>query len=153
LAAQRERVSRFWYDTPEATAARGLRASGREGEAFAVLERAVRAHPDSPPLLRELYRLYQAAGLTDLCFRPLRQIEKLAAARGVEDQWVIGELARLCEQLGRDNPGMFDRALRYWARLEAATGVSYARERASAMASKTLREGGFNDPAADEACA
>jgi len=151
LAAQRDRVSRFWYDTPEATAARGLRAAGRVGEAFAVLDRAVRAHPDSPALLRELYRLYEAAGLTDLCFRPLRQIEKMAAARGDEDPWVLEALARTCERLGRDSPALFDRALRYWDRLEAATGVSYARERAAAMATKSLRDGGFAGAADDGA--
>jgi hypothetical protein len=151
LAAQRDRVSRFWYDTPEATAARGLRAAGRVREAFAVLDRAVRAHPDSPALLRELYRLYEATGLTDLCFRPLRQIEKLAARRGADDPWVLGELARVCERLGRDDPALFERALRYWDRLEAATGVSYARERSAAMATKSLRDGGFAGAADDGA--
>jgi hypothetical protein len=149
LAAQREKLSRFWYDTPEATTARGLRAAGRLDDAFAVLDRAVRVRPDSPALLRELYRLYEVAGLTDLCFRPLRQIEKLSAARGAEDAWVLEALARLCERLGRDNPALFDRAIRYWDRLEAATGVSYARERAAAMATKTLREGGFTGAAGD----
>src|SRR5581483_997301 len=125
---------RFWRDTPETTAARGLRAAGRFADAFAILDRAVRARPDSPELLRELYRLYDAAGLTDLCYRPLRQIEKLAAARGVPDPWVLETLARVCERLGRRDSAMFDRALGYWTKLEAATGVSYARERAAAMA-------------------
>jgi hypothetical protein len=143
LSAQRERLTRFWYDTPETTAARALRTAGRAAEAFALLDRAIRARPDSPELLRELYRLYEAAGLTDLCYRPLRQIEKLAAARGRSDQWVLETLARLCERLSRHRPDMFEKAMRYWEKLEEATGVSYARERAAAGARRTLREGGF----------
>ena len=75
--------------------------------------------------------------------------EKLAAARGTADPWVLEALAKLCERLARGDPAMLDRALRYWDRLEAATGVSYARERAAAMAAKTLREGGFPGSAGD----
>jgi hypothetical protein len=33
--------------------------------------------------------------------------------------------------------------MRYWEKLEEATGVSYARERDAAGARRTLREGGF----------
>lgn len=151
FGAQKAKLSRFWYDTPETTHARGLRTAGRFADAFAVLDRAVRARPDSPELLRELYRLHDAAGLHDLCYRPLRQIEKLAEARGAPDPWVLEELARLCERLGATDPAMFDRAMRYWEKLEAATGVSYARERAAAMATRALRDGGFTAPASDEA--
>jgi hypothetical protein len=143
LGAQKQRLARFWYDTPEATSARGLRAAGRTDEAFAVLDRAVRARPDSPELLRELYRLYDAVGLTDLCYRPLRQIEKLAEVRGGTDTWVLEALARVCGRLGRKRPGMSERAIGYWSKLEKATGVSYAKERDAVRAAKTLREGGF----------
>jgi hypothetical protein len=143
LEAQRQRLRRFWYDTPEATTARSLRAAGRTSEAFDVLDRAIRVRPDSPTLLRELYRLYEAAGLTDLSYRPLRQIEKLAAARGESDTWVLQALARVCERLGELNPAMFDRAAVYWTKLETATGVSYARERSAVHASRALRDGGF----------
>lgn len=143
FGAQRERLKRFWYDTPETTTARVLRTSGKPEEAFSVLNRAIRARPDSPDLLRELYRLYDSVGLHELCFRPLRQIEKLANARGGADTWVLETLARLCEQLGKQRPSMFDRAINYWNKLERATGINYARERAAAMASRTLCEAGF----------
>jgi hypothetical protein len=143
LGAQRLRLSRFWHDTPETTAARGLRTTGRFRDAFAILEQGIRSRPDSPGLLRELYRLYEAAGLTELCYRPLRQIEKLASARGAADPWVLETLARLCERLSLQRPEMFDRAIGYWNELEAATGVSYARERAAFMATRALREGGY----------
>ncbi len=143
LGAQKERLKRFWYDTPETTSARVLRNAGRPQEAFAVLDRALRARPDSPDLLRELYRLYDSIGLYDLCFRPLRQIEKLANARGGSDTWVLETLARLCEQLGRKRPSMFDRAISYWTKLERATGMNYAREKAATMACRTLCESGY----------
>jgi hypothetical protein len=143
LGAQRDRLRRFWLDTPETTAARSLRAAGRPEEAFAVLDRAIRARPDSPDLLRELYRLYDAIGFIDLCFRPLRQIEKLATARGQQDNWVLETLARLCERLGRDSPSMIDRAISYWSKLEAATGISYSRQKTDALAIRALREGGY----------
>ena len=143
LGAQRERLQRFWYDTPEATAARALRAAGRPGEAFAVLDRAIRARPDSPQLLRELYRLYESVGLSDLCYRPLRQIEKLAATRGAPEVWALEALARVCERLGGQNPDLFNRAVRYWDKVEAATGVCRARERAAVLATRALRESGF----------
>ena len=48
LESQRDRLKRFWYDTPETTNARNLRTAGRPEEAFTVLERAIRARPDSP---------------------------------------------------------------------------------------------------------
>jgi tetratricopeptide (TPR) repeat protein len=143
LEAQRDRLKRFWFDTPETTAARSLSAAGRPNDAFAILDRAIRARPESPQLLRELYRLYEAVGLIDLCHRPLRQIEKLAIARGTADAWVLETLARLCERLGKSQPGMFDRAIAYWNKLEALTGVSHARERAAALAIRTIREGGY----------
>jgi tetratricopeptide (TPR) repeat protein len=143
FGAQKERLKRFWYDTPETTSARVLRNAGRQAEAFAILDRALRARPDSPDLLRELYRLYDSIGLYDLCFRPLRQIEKLANARGGSDTWVLETLARLCEQLGRKRPSMFDRAMNYWTKLELATGVNYAREKAATMACRTLCESGY----------
>ena len=149
LGAQKQRLSRFWYDTPEATAARGLRAAGKLDEAFAILDRAIRAHPDSPELLRELYRLYDAAGLHDLCYRPLRVLEKLAFDRGSPDTWVLETLARVCEKLGRHRPGMIDRAVGYWSKLEKVTGVSYARERNAVLGLRGLREGGFT-PATDD---
>lgn len=143
LGATKNRLTRFWYDTPEATSARGLRTAGRVDEAFAVLDRAIRAHAESPELLRELYRLYEAVGLWDLCYRPLRQIEKLAAARGGADTWVLETLARVCARLGRTRAAMSDRAVGYWSKLEKATGVSYAKERNAVQAARTLREGGF----------
>ncbi len=52
-------------------------------------------------------------------------------------------LAKLCERLGRERPEMFDRAVGYWSKLEAATGVSYARQREDVMARRTLHEGGY----------
>jgi hypothetical protein len=143
LDAQRDRLRRFWYDTPETTAARSLRTAGRLDEAFGVLDRAIRARPDGPELLRELYRLYDAVGFIDLCFRPLRQIEKLAQARGSPDTWVLETLARVCERMGREKPSMIDRAIHYWNKLEAATGVSYSRNRTDAMALRALHEGGY----------
>ena len=144
IGAQRERLKRFWLDTPETTSARVLRTAGRPEDAFAVLDRAIRSRPDSPDLLRELYRLYDSVGLYDLCFRPLRQIEKLANARGGTDTWVLETLARLCERLGRKRQGMFDRAISYWTKLERATGVNYAREKAATMANRTLCESGYS---------
>jgi hypothetical protein len=142
IESQRDRLRRFWLDTPETTSARGLRAANRADEAFAVLDRAIRARPDGPELLRELYRLYDALGFTDLCFRPLRQIEKLAEARGAPDPWVLEELARLCERLGPTRPGMFDRAIGYWTKLESATGMSCTRQRSNVLALRTLHERG-----------
>jgi hypothetical protein len=130
--------------------ARVLRTTGRPDEAFTVLNRALRARPDSPNLLRELYRLYDAVGLHDLCFRPLRQIEKLANSRGGADTWVLETLARLCERLGKQRPGMFDRAISYWNKLERATGINYAREKAATMASRTLVESGFAKISGDD---
>jgi hypothetical protein len=150
LESQRARLNRFWYDTPETTAARGHRSAGRVAEAFEVLDRALRARPESPELLRELYRLYESVGLVDLCYRPLRQIEKLAAAQGRTDTWVMEALARLFERMGREKPGMFNRAVEYWQKLESATGVSYARERAAAMANRALVQGGFSRSVGDE---
>ena len=149
LDAQRDRLRRFWLDTPETTAARSLRTAGRMDEAFAVLDRAIRARPDGPELFRELYRLYEAAGFTDLCYRPLRQIEKLAQARGAPDTWVLETLARVCERMGRERPSMIDRAIGYWNKLEAATGVSYARERTDALALRALHEGGYAGASGD----
>jgi hypothetical protein len=149
LGAQRDRLRRFWFDTPETTAARSLRTAGRVDEAFAVLDRAIRARPDGPELLRELYRLYEAVGFTDLCYRPLRQIEKLAEVRGAPDTWVLETLARVCERLGRERPSMIDRAIGYWNKLEAATGVSYARQRTDALALRALREGGYAGASGD----
>lgn len=143
LGAQKLKLNRFWFDTPEATTARGLRAAERYEEAFALLDRAIRSNPNSPELLRELYRLYDALGLYDLCYRPLRTIEKLASVRGATDNWVIETLARLCERLSTSRNGMFDRAMSYWTKLEKSTGVSYARERDAARASRALREGGY----------
>jgi hypothetical protein len=142
LDSQRDRLRRFWLDTPETTSARGLRAARRMAAAFAVLDRAVRTRPDGPELLRELYRLYDALGFADLCFRPLRQIEKLAEARGTPDPWVLEELARLCERLGPDRPALFDRAIAYWAKLEAATGVNYSRQRAATLALRAIHDRG-----------
>jgi len=144
LGAQKLKLNRFWYDTPEATAARGLRAAEKYDEAFAALDRAIRNRPDSPELLRELYRLYEAIGLLDLCYRPLRMIEKLATVRGGTDTWVLETLARLCERLSKDRGGMCDRAVSYWSKLEKATGVSYARERNAIRATRTLEEGGYS---------
>jgi hypothetical protein len=143
FGAQREKLKRFWLDTPETTSARVLRLSGRAEEAFQILDRALRNRPESPDLLRELYRLYESVGLFDLCFRPLRQIEKLASARGGADPWVLETLARLCERLGRQRASMFDRAMNYWNKLERATGTNYAREKAATMATRALSESGF----------
>ncbi|QJX00411.1 tetratricopeptide repeat protein [Frigoriglobus tundricola] len=149
LGAQRDRLRRFWYDTPETTAARSLRTSGRVDEAFVILDRAIRGRPDGPELLRELYRLYEAVGFVDLCYRPLRQIEKLADARGGPDPWVLETLARVCERAGRERPSMIDRAIGYWHKLEAATGVSYSRQRTDALALRALREGGYAGASGD----
>jgi hypothetical protein len=143
LGAQRDKLRRFWLDTPETTAARSLRTAGKFDAALAVLDRAIRARPDGPELLRELYRLYEAAGLFDMCYRPLRQIEKLAEARGAPDPWVLETLARLCERLSAERSGMADRAIDYWHKLEAATGQSCHRQRADVMARRALREGGY----------
>lgn len=150
LGAQRDRLRRFWLDSPETTLARNLRTSGRVAEAFAVLDRAIRARPDGPELLRELYKLYESLGLFDLCYRPLRQIEKIAQARGVPDPWVLEALATACERLGRDRAEMFDRAISYWEKLEATTGVSYRRQKDEAMARRALHEGGYASAAGDE---
>ena len=143
LGAQKLKLNRFWYDTPEATAARGLRAGEKYEEAFTLLDKAIRTHPTSPELLRELYRLYDAVGLHDLAYRPLRMIEKLAVTRGGVDTWVLETMARLCEKLSIERTGMFERAISYWSKLEKATGVSYSRERDMARATKALREGGY----------
>ena len=150
FGAQKERLKRFWLDTPETTSARVLRTSGRMDEAFAVLDRAIRARPESPDLLRELYRLYESLGFLDLGFRPLRVIEKLANARGGTDTWVLETLAKLCERLGKQRPPMFDRAINYWTKLERATGVNYAREKAATMASRTLCASGFSKRTGDD---
>jgi hypothetical protein len=143
LGAARDRLRGFWLDTPETTAARGMLAAGRPGNAFAVLDKAIRGRPDSPGLLRELFRLHEAVGLHDLCYRPLRQIEKLAEARHRPDRWVLETLARVCAKLGPGRPEMFDRAVSYLHKLEALTGVSYARERSAVMATRALKDGGF----------
>jgi tetratricopeptide (TPR) repeat protein len=150
LGAQRDKLRRFWLDTPETTAARSLRTAGKFDEALAILDRAIRARPDGPELLRELYRLYEAAGLLDFCYRPLRHIEKLAEARGAPDPWVLETLARLCERLSAETKGMADRAIEYWNKLEAATGQSYHRQRADALARRALREGGYANTSDDE---
>ena len=143
LGAQRDRLRRFWLDTPETTSARSLRTAGRLDDAFTVLDRAIRTRPDGPELLRELYRLYEAVALLDLCYRPLRQIEKLAQARGTSDPWVFETLARLCERLGRERPEMYDRAIGYWNKLESATGQSCNHQKNDVMARRALHEGGY----------
>jgi pSer/pThr/pTyr-binding forkhead associated (FHA) protein len=143
LDAQRDRLKRFWLDTPETTSARSLRTAGRVEEAFNLLERAIRTRYNSPDLLRELYRLYDSLGFDELCYRPLRQIEKLAELRGTPDPWVLETLAHLCERLGRRDPSMTDRAIKYWTKLEAATGTSRTREKADVMARRALRENGY----------
>lgn len=143
IGTQRDRLRRFWLDTPETTSARSLRSAGKLEEAFTVLDRAIRARPDGPELLRELYRLYESVGFHDLCFRPLRQIEKLADARGAPDTWVLETLARLCERLAPARPPMFDRAIGYWQKLETATGLSTSRQRANVLALRAIREGGY----------
>jgi tetratricopeptide (TPR) repeat protein len=145
LGAQRDRLKRFWYDTPETTSARSLRTAGRPEEALGVLERAVRARPDSPALLRELYRLYDSVGFAELCYRPLRQIEKLAEAHGAPDQWVLETLAKLCERLGQTAPEWTERAVRYWTKLEEVTGKSYTRQKADVMARRALRDGHYDE--------
>lgn len=150
FGTQRERLKRFWFDTPETTMARALRNSGKPEDAFSILERALRSRPDSPDLLRELFRLYESVGLHELSFRPLRQIEKLAVARGETDTWVLETLARVCERLGASRAGMFDRAVNYWNKLERATGVNYSREKAATMAKRTLCESGFSKMTVDE---
>lgn len=150
FGAQRDRLRRFWLDSPETTLARNLRTSGRVAEAFAVLDRAIRTRPDGPELLRELYKLYEALGLFDLCYRPLRHIEKIAQARGVPDPWVLEALANVCERLGRDRAEMFDRAVAYWEKLEATTGASYRRKKEEVMARRALHEGGYANTAGDE---
>lgn len=149
LESQRDRLRRFWYDTPETTAARSLRTKGSVQEAFDLLDRAIRARPDGPELLRELYRLYESVGFHEFCFRPLRQIEKIAETRGAPDAWVLETLARLCERLSTSRPSMADRAINYWNKLEAATGVSYSRERSDFMARRALREGGYAGASGD----
>lgn len=149
LEAQRDRLRRFWFDTPETASARSMRAAGRFEEAFGVLDRAIRARPDSPDLLRELYRLYDAIGLHEFCYRPLRQIEKLAEVRGSPDPWVLETLARVCERLGHERPSMTERAVAYWTKLEAATGVNHRSEKADVLARRALREGGYAGTSGD----
>ena len=56
---------------------------------------------------------------------------------------MLEALAKLCERLGAERASMFDRALAYWSKLEAATGNSCARQRADVMARRALREGGY----------
>jgi hypothetical protein len=143
IDAQRDRLKRFWLDTPETTNARSLRTAGRVEEAFTVLERAIRARSDSPELLRELYRLYDSLGFLDLCYRPLRQIEKLAEVRGTSDVWVLETLAQLCEKLGAQNPSMVERSLSYWTKVETATGTVRTREKANVLARRAIRDGGY----------
>jgi hypothetical protein len=53
---------------------------------------------------------------------------------------VLEELARLCQRLGPTRPAMFDRSIGYWTKLEAATGVSYSRQRSAVLALRTLHE-------------
>jgi|GEM_PF-1754108 len=149
LEAQRDKLRRFWFDTPETATARSMRAAGRFEDAFGVLDRAIRARPDSPDLLRELYRLYDAIGLYEFCYRPLRQIEKLAEMRGSPDPWVLETLARICERLGHERPSMTDRAVGYWTKLEAATGANHRNEKADVMARRALREGGYAGTSGD----
>jgi hypothetical protein len=149
IGTQRDRLLRFWLDTPETASARSLRGAKRVDEAFSVLNRAIRARPDGPELLRELYRLYDAVGFTDLCFRPLRQIEKIAEARGTPEPWVLEELARLCERLGPTRPTMFDRAVLYWNKLEAATQTSYGRQKSNVLALRAIHERGASGAAGD----
>ncbi|MCS6865142.1 MAG: FHA domain-containing protein [Gemmataceae bacterium] len=142
FGSQRDWLRRFWYDTPETTTARNLRHAGRPEEAFHVLERAIRARPNSPDLLRELYHLYEAVGFHDLCYRPLRQIEKLAGDR--PDPWVLERLAHLCEQLSLDQPTMLERAIDYWTKLEKATGTTRTREKNNVLARRALRDRGLS---------
>ncbi len=89
-------------------------------------------------------RQVMARAQTDLAYRPLRMIEKLAVTRGGVDTWVLETMARLCEKLSIERTGMFERAISYWSKLEKATGVSYSRERDMARATKALREGGYS---------
>ena len=138
-----KKLADFWTDTPETTRARGLANSGRLPESFEVLEKAIRARPENPGLLRELYRLYKAAEFGDLCYRPLRQIEKVMKARGKPDPWVLEELARVCTLLGATDVTMYDRAMNYWSKLEAATGASRSRENQDTRGRRALQEGGF----------
>ncbi|HUR55482.1 MAG TPA: FHA domain-containing protein [Gemmataceae bacterium] len=139
-----KKLADFWTDTPETTRARGLANGGQLREAFEVLEKAIRARPDNPGLLRELYRLYKTAGLGHMCYRPLRHIEKVMKARGKPDPWVLEELARVCASLGPTDPSMFDRAMEYWTKLETATGASRSREKQDTMGQRALFEGGFS---------
>ena len=139
-----KKLADFWTDTPETTRARGLANSGQINEAFEVLEKAIRARPENPGLLRELYRLYKAAELNDLCYRPLRQIEKVMKARGKPDPWVLEELAKVCAALGPSDLSMFDRAMQYWTKLEAVTKASYSRQKQDTMGRRALFEGGFS---------
>lgn len=138
-----KKLADFWTDTPETTRARGLASTGKLSEAFEVLEKAIRARPENPALLRELYRLYTTAGLGELCYRPLRHIEKLADARGKPDAWVLEELARVCTSLGPTNLSLFDRAIQYWNKLELVTGRSCSREKQDTLGRRALVEGGF----------
>ncbi len=142
LGSQRDWLRRFWYDTPETTTARNLRNAGRPEEAFNVLERAIRARPSSPDLLRELYQLYDSLGFHDLCYRPLRHIEKLLVHR--PDPWVLETLAYLCEKLSADQPTMLERAIDYWTKLEKATGTTRTREKNNVLARQALRDRGLS---------
>jgi tetratricopeptide (TPR) repeat protein len=139
-----KKIADFWTDTPETTRARGLANSGQWNEAFEVLQKAIQARPDNPGLLRELYRLYKAAELGNLCYRPLRHIEKVMKARGKPDPWVLEELAKVCAALGPNDLSMFDRAMQYWTKLEAATKTSYSRQKQDTMGQRALFEGGFS---------
>lgn len=140
-----KKLADFWTDTPETTRARGLANGGQLLEAFEVLEKAIRARSENPGLLRELYRLYKSAGLADLCYRPLRHIEKVMKARGKPDPWVLEELAKVCASLGPNDLSMFDRAMQYWTKLEGVTKASYSRQKQDTMGQRALFEGGFSN--------
>ena len=104
-------------------------------EALAVLDPAVRSHPDSEELLRELSRLYRDAGLPELAYRPLREIEKNREAGGkTPEAALLRELAEVCRDIGPRKPEMYPRSLRYWQQLETTTGTSTVAERHDTLA-------------------
>jgi hypothetical protein len=51
---------------------------------------------------------------------------------------------RLSSRLVKERAGMSDRAIGYWSKLEKATGISYAKERDSVRATRTLQDGGYS---------
>ena len=123
----------FWTESPDAVAARALRANKEFETAFSVLLARIDGGGVSPALLRELYHLYKATKLLDLCYRTLLQIERMTEISGTLDHWVLETLAGVCEELGTQHRSMFAVAIIYWSKLETLSGTSKAAEKAAVL--------------------